>query len=281
MLLEEECRAAVARSLMEDIGSGDVTAALIDPHTQVSAGLITRDDMLLCGQAWFDEVYRQVDPRVTVYWLVPEAGRAIAGQALARVHGPARAVLTGERAALNWLQTLSGTATSVSAYVECLRGLSTRLLDTRKTLPGLRLAQKYAVRCGGGVNHRLGLYDAFLIKENHIAAAGGIAPAIKAARAMHAHLPLEIEVEHLDQLQEALSAKPDQIMLDNFNLEQMRRAVKITAGQVPLEVSGNVSLANLRDIAATGVDFISVGALTKHLRAIDLSLRIDSGILSK
>ena len=273
-MLERECRDAVARSLLEDVGSGDVSAALIDAKTMVTARLITREDMLLCGQAWFDEVYRQVDPRVTVYWLVPEAGRAVAGQALAMVHGPARAVLTGERAALNWLQTLSGTATVVSAYVDCLSGFATRLLDTRKTLPGLRLAQKYAVRCGGGKNHRMGLYDAFLIKENHIAAAGGITPAINAARALHAHLPLEIEVENLDQLREALSAKPDQIMLDNFNVEHMREAVKITAGKVPLEVSGNVSLANLRAIAATGVDFISVGALTKHLRAIDLSLRI-------
>ncbi len=265
---------AVVQSLHEDIGSGDITAALIPANARATARIITREAAILAGQPWVTEVYRQLDPQVQVYWLAREGDAVVANQPLALLRGPARSLLSGERAALNWLQTLSGTATQVAAYVAQLQRFNTKLLDTRKTIPGLRYAQKYAVRLGGGVNHRMGLYDAFLIKENHIAAAGSISRAVATARAVAPGKPIEVEVEDLTQLAQAIAAKVDTIMLDNFSVEQMHAAVAVTQGRVPLEVSGQVTLKSIASIAATGVDFISVGALTKHVRAIDLSMRI-------
>jgi nicotinate-nucleotide pyrophosphorylase (carboxylating) len=266
----------VARALAEDIGTGDVTARLIDPATQARATLLTRDALILCGREWFDEVFRQVDASVRVAWRADEGASLPADTLLCEITGPARAILTGERSALNFLQTLSGTATTTRQFVDAVAGTSCRILDTRKTIPGLRVAQKYAVRCGGGQNHRLGLYDMVLIKENHIVAAGGVAAAIETARRTAPGLPVEIEVESLPQFSLALAAAPDIIMLDNFPLEEMREAVSLnrrSVRPVRVEASGGVDLVSLQRIAATGVDFVSVGALTKHLRAIDLSLR--------
>ena len=263
----------VRRALAEDVGSGDLTAPLV-PDATAHAELVTREDAVLCGTAWFDEVFRQLEPRVRVAWLKRDGERIAAGSVVARLDGPARALLTGERCALNFLQTLSGTATRAARYVDALRGARAKVLDTRKTIPGLRRAQKYAVTCGGGHNHRLGLYDAVLIKENHIAAAGSVTAALAQARAAVAtDVPVEIEVDNLDQLREALSASATRILLDNFDLERLTAAVRETAGRATLEASGGVTLENIRAIAETGVDFISVGSLTKHLRAIDLSLR--------
>ena len=267
----------VRLALTEDIGSGDLTAQLISATVDASATVITREAGVLCGTAWFDEVFRQVDARITVHWQAADAQSLKADQVLCTLRGPARALLTGERSALNFLQLLSGTASQTRRYVDAVAGTSCRILDTRKTLPGLRLAQKYAVRCGGGTNHRIGLYDAILIKENHIAAAGSIPAAIAAARAVNASVLVEIEVETLDQLQQAIAAGVDRIMLDNFTLDDMRAGVQVlrqrgVAG-IMLEASGNVSLEGIGAIAATGVDFISVGALTKHVRALDLSMR--------
>ena len=268
--------AQVTRALAEDIGSGDVTAALIPADTQARATLITREDMILCGTAWFDEVFRQVDASVQVEWHGRDGDSIKANSTLCDISGPARAVLTGERCALNFLQTLSGTATTTRQYAAAVAGTACRILDTRKTLPGLRLAQKYAVRCGGGVNHRLGLYDRVLIKENHIMAAGSIAAAIRDARNHHAGIDVEVEVESLQEFRLALAEAPDYILLDEFSLEDRRTAVaeRSAAGsRARLEASGGVSLEALGKIAATGVDYISIGALTKHLHAIDLSLR--------
>jgi len=263
----------VRRALAEDVGSGDLTASLV-PDTATRAELVTREDAVLCGSAWVDDVFRQLDTRVRITWLKHDGERIAATSVIARLEGPARALLTGERCALNFLQTLSGTATLVARYVDALRGTHATLLDTRKTIPGLRRAQKYAVTCGGGQNHRLGLYDAVLIKENHIAAAGSVAAALAHARtAVTAAIPVEIEVENLDQLREALSAGATRLLLDNFDLAQLAAAVRETAGRAALEASGGITLDNIRAIAETGVDFISVGSLTKHLRAIDLSLR--------
>jgi len=263
----------VRRALAEDVGSGDLTASLV-PDTATRAELVTREDAVLCGSAWVDDVFRQLDTRVRITWLKHDGERIAATSVIARLEGPARALLTGERCALNFLQTLSGTATLVARYVDALRGTHATLLDTRKTIPGLRRAQKYAVTCGGGQNHRLGLYDAVLIKENHIAAAGSVAAALAHARtAVTAAIPVEIEVENLDQLREALSAGATRLLLDNFDLAQLAAAVRETAGRAALEASGGMTLDNIRAIAETGVDFISVGSLTKHLRAIDLSLR--------
>lgn len=274
-------QADVARALAEDVGSGDLTADLLPAEGQGKASVIVREAAVLCGQAWFDEVYRQVDPRVRVEWLAADGDAVEAGQTLCRLQGPVRALFTGERSALNFLQTLSGTATSARRFARLVEGTRARILDTRKTLPGLRLAQKYAVRCGGASNHRHGLYDAFLIKENHIAAAGGISEAVRRAAAQRAGLLIEVEVESLEELQEALSTPADRIMLDDFELEAMQRAVELrdahaaSVGGEPkqLEASGNVDEATLRAIAETGVDFISIGAITKHLRAIDYSMR--------
>jgi len=263
------------RALAEDLGDGDRTAALV-PDAPALATLIAREDAILCGTAWFDEVFRQLDARVRVHWLRHDGERVAADETLCRLEGPARAILSGERAALNFLQTLSGTATATARHVAAVRGTRAVILDTRKTLPGLRRAQKYAVACGGGHNHRLGLYDAILIKENHIAAAGSVGAALQAAHAAAgAGVPVEIEVENLAQLRAALEHGATRILLDNFSLEALRTAVRETAGRARLEASGGVDLDNLRAIAETGVDFISIGGLTKHLRAVDLSLRFE------
>jgi nicotinate-nucleotide pyrophosphorylase (carboxylating) len=267
----------VATALQEDVGSGDLTAQLIPADRTARAAVITREDAVLCGVAWFDEVFHQVDPGVRVTWSARDGERVRAAQQLCRLEGPARSLLTGERAALNFLQMLSATATVTSKYVEAVAGTKCRILDTRKTIPGLRVAQKYAVRCGGGANHRIGLFDAMLVKENHIAAAGSIAAAVSEARRIAPKVLLEVEVENLAQLREALDAGVERIMLDNFSLDQMRDAVRITRqhanARTQLEASGNMSLESLRAAAETGVDFISVGGLTKHVKAIDLSMR--------
>jgi len=259
--------------LEEDIGSGDITAAIIPETVTAEAEVLTREAMVLCGQAWFDAVFKELDPRVRIDWLCAEGEAVDAGATLCRLGGPARALLTGERTALNLLQTLSATATVARRYAEAVAGTGCKVLDTRKTIPGLRQAQKYAVAVGGCHNHRIGLYDGVLIKENHVMAAGSISAAIRIARELTA-VPVEVEVETLEQLQEALAAKPDRIMLDNFSLDDLRSAVNITAGRVELEASGNIGLDNIRTIAETGVDFISIGALTKHVKAVDLSMRI-------
>jgi nicotinate-nucleotide pyrophosphorylase (carboxylating) len=263
----------VATALQEDVGSGDLTAQLIPADRTARATVITREDAVLCGTAWFDEVFRQIDSRVRVTWSARDADRVRADQQLCSLEGPARSLLTGERTALNFLQMLSATATVTRKYVDAVAGTKCRILDTRKTIPGLRVAQKYAVRCGGGTNHRIGLFDAILVKENHIAAAGSIAGAVAEARRLNSKVLLEVEVENLTQLREALDARVDRVLLDNFSLDQMREAVKITNGRTELEASGNLSLETLRSVAETGVDFISVGGLTKHVRAVDLSMR--------
>ena len=265
----ENVRAALA----EDIGDGDITAALVAPDARARARIITREAAVVCGRPWVDEVFRQVDAAVRVSWKCDDGERVAAGATLYELEGPAQALLTGERTALNFLQLLSGTATRCATFAALLDGLPTRLLDTRKTIPGLRVAQKYAVRCGGGRNHRIGLFDAFLVKENHIAACGSIAAAITTARRNAPGKPVEVEVETLSQLEEALAAGVDSVLLDNFDLEGMRRAVAITAGRAKLEASGGVSESSLRAIAETGVDYISMGTLTKDCKAIDLSMR--------
>ncbi|PWK92193.1 carboxylating nicotinate-nucleotide diphosphorylase [Fulvimonas soli] len=270
----EVIQADVARAFAEDLGAGDATAGLLPEDARAEATLTCREDAVLAGTAWFDACFHALDPAVGIDWNARDGERVAAGSAICRLRGRARALVSAERSALNFLQLLSGTATVTAAYVAAVAGTGVRLLDTRKTVPGLRLAQKYAVRCGGGHNHRIGLYDAFLVKENHIAAAGGIAPAVAAARRLHPELLLEVEVEDLDELQQALDAGVDRIMLDNFGLPLLREAVARVAGRVPLEVSGNVGLDGIGELARTGVDFISVGALTKHVRAIDLSLRL-------
>ena len=275
-VLPPDLTAQVARSLAEDVGSGDVTAALIAAGTMAQATVLTREDAVLCGTAWVDETFRQLDPAVTVSWRVQEGDSVAANAILCDISGPARALLTGERTALNFLQTLSGTATITRRYVDAIAGTGCQILDTRKTLPGLRLAQKYAVRCGGGRNHRLGLYDMVLIKENHIIAAGSVAAALAQARATAPGVPVEIEVETLDEFRAALAAGPDVIMLDEFGEAAMREAVALNRAAhkpVRLEASGGVDLETVRRVAATGIDYISVGSLTKHLRALDLSLR--------
>ena len=268
----------VSRALREDIGPGDLTASLIDVATPARAHILCREPALLCGCAWVEETFRQLDARVRIRWHAAEASAVAANTILCELDGPARALLTGERTALNFLQLLSGTATATRAYVDAVAGTHCQILDTRKTLPGLRTAQKYAVRCGGGSNHRIGLFDQILIKENHIAAAGSIAAAIRRARALHPGIKLEVETEDLAQLTEAIASGADLIMLDEFSAEDQRRAVALVRSQAHpalLEVSGGVSLASVAAIAATGVDYISVGALTKHVRAIDLSMRFE------
>jgi nicotinate-nucleotide pyrophosphorylase (carboxylating) len=267
----------VHTALEEDVGTGDLTAQLIPADRVSTATVITRENATLCGQAWVDEVFRQVDARVRVTWKASDGERVRANQLLCELSGPARALLTGERTALNFLQSLSATATETARYTTALAGTQCRVLDTRKTIPGLRLAQKYAVRCGGGTNHRIGLFDAILVKENHIAAAGSIPAAVAEARKLSGKVMLEVEVETLDQLQQALDAKVDRILLDNFSHDDMRTAVRIARAHkntgIELEASGNMSLETLRAVAETGVDFISVGGLTKHVRAVDLSMR--------
>ena len=268
----------VEAALREDLGSGDVTASLVPAAKRVHGSVITREAAVLCGRPWADETFRQLDPEVQLSWQAADGDRIAPGQILFSIAGPARAVLTGERTALNFLQLLSGTATATRGFVDAVAGTRCRILDTRKTVPGLRTAQKYAVRCGGAQNLRMGLYDQVLIKENHIAAAGSLTAAIEAARRNAAGLAIEVEVETLTELQEALDARPDIIMLDEFSLEDMRSAVALNRAHgaaAKLEVSGSVSLETVQSIAATGVDYISVGALTKHVRAIDLSMRLD------
>jgi nicotinate-nucleotide pyrophosphorylase (carboxylating) len=264
----------VARALDEDLGQGDVTGLLVPERRNAVAVLTAREEGVLAGCDWFERSFVALDPAVDFRWSVADGERFSAGQELVVIRARARTLLAGERTALNFLQTLSATATATAAAVALLRDLPVRVLDTRKTLPGLRYAQKYAVRAGGGSNHRMGLHDQFLIKENHIVAAGGIAAACAAARAAKPDLLLEVEVESLDELAQALGAGADRIMLDEFDLDGMREAVRMTAGRAELEASGGMGLDSIRAVAATGIDCISIGSLTKHVRAIDLSLRI-------
>lgn len=283
----DEMRRAVAAALAEDLGFqslalGDITASLIPASQQASATIITREEGVICGTGFVDEVFTQLTHAaannganaVVIHWHVADGDRVAANSLLCTLTGPAGVLLTGERSALNFLQLLSGTATTTAHYVQYLHGSKTQLLDTRKTLPGLRFAQKYAVSCGGGANHRFGLFDAFLIKENHIAAAGSIAAAVQTARTNFPGKPIEVEVEHLDELTQALNAQADIIMLDNFSLADIQQAVTLNAGRAKLEVSGNITSERLAELAATGVDFISSGALTKHVQALDLSMRL-------
>src|SRR3990167_8551591 len=272
--LTAEIEANVRRALREDIGSGDITAQLIPAERLAKATIITRDAAVIAGTAWVDAVFRQLDPRVAVHWQVRDGERVNPNQALFPLEGPARSLLTGERCALNFLQLLSGVATRAQYLADFVAETQVKLLDTRKTLPGLRLAQKYAVTCGGCHNHRIGLYDAFLIKENHIAACGGIPEAINAAHKIAPGKPVEIEVESLAELKEALAAGADIIMLDELSLDDMRTAVKLTAGRAKLEASGGINDATLRSVAETGVDYISLGTLTKDIKAVDLSMRL-------
>jgi len=266
--------ADIERAFAEDIGQGDATAMLLPADGRATARLTCREDAVIAGIPWFNACFRRLDPDVQIDWHVQDGMHVAAGTVICQLAGHARALVTAERSALNFLQLLSGTATSTAAYVAAVAGTAVRVLDTRKTVPGLRLAQKYAVRCGGGHNHRIGLFDAILVKENHIIAAGSIAAAVTAARKLHPTLLLEVEVENLDELSQALEAGVDRIMLDNFTPPLMREAVALTTGRVPLEVSGNVDLSTIGEFARTGVDFISVGALTKHVHALDLSLRL-------
>lgn len=272
--LTAEIEANVRRALLEDVGSGDITAQLIPAERLAKATIITRDDCTISGTAWVDAVFRQLDPRVAVHWQVSDGQRATANQPLFHLEGPARSLLTGERTALNFLQMLSAVATRAQYFADKVADTQVKLLDTRKTLPGLRLAQKYAVTCGGCHNHRIGLYDAFLIKENHIAACGGIAQAISTAHRIAPGKPVEIEVESLAELKEALDAGADIVMLDELSLDDMREAVRLNAGRAKLEASGGINDSTLRVIAETGVDYISIGAMTKDVKAVDLSMRL-------
>lgn len=272
--IPDDLPSQVAAAVAEDLGSGDLTADLIPDDAMASGRIITREAAVLCGIPWADAVFQRIDERIRIDWQAREGDHLAADATIATFSGPARRLLTAERTALNFLQTLSGTATETAACVAAVAGTGTEILDTRKTLPGLRTAQKYAVRCGGGRNHRTGLFDGILIKENHIAACGGIEAAVKAAGSRHSGVPVEVEVESLDELQQALAAGADIVMLDNFDLDALRQAVAITDGRAKLEASGGLTGKNLRAVAETGVDFISVGALTKHVRAVDLSMRV-------
>ncbi len=271
--LPDDIAEVVRLALAEDLGTGDVTATLIAPDKMAKATIISRESAVLCGSPWVDEVYRQVDATTEIHWHRKEGDPLVPDEPVFSLHGRARALLSGERAALNFLQTLSGTATTAHTYAQAVAHTPVRILDTRKTIPGLRTAQKYAVHCGGAYNHRIGLFDAFLIKENHIEAAGSITAAVERAQAMRADLPVEVEVENLDEFREALAAGADIVMLDNFSLPDVQRAVALNAGQLKIEVSGNVHLDELKKIADTGINYISVGALTKHLHSIDFSMR--------
>jgi len=273
--LEAHIEEDVRRALAEDLGSGDITAHLVPERLTWNASVYTRENAILCGRNWFDAVFRHLDTDIDIRWYSADCDAIAPHQVVCTLTGPARALLSGERTALNFLQTLSGTATLAHRYASKVKGLETRILDTRKTVPGLRRAQKYAVHCGGCHNHRLGLYDAFLIKENHIAACGSIAAAVKAARDYRPDLLVEIEVEDLEELAQTLDAGADRILLDNFTPEQIVSAVGITAGRAQLEASGNITLENIRQYAETGVDYVSVGALTKDVMAVDLSMRFD------
>ena len=276
MNLSSAIRANVAAAFKEDIGSGDLTARLIPANARAKATVITREQAVLCGTQWFEACFRKLDPKVKIRWTAKDGDNIQAGQALCEINGKARAMLTAERPALNFLQMLSATATLTRRYTEAIKGAQAAIMDTRKTLPGLRIAQKYAVRVGGGKNQRIGLFDGILIKGNHILAAGGFTQALQQAKKLaKPGVSIQIEVENLQQLKEALSAGAKLILLDNFNLELMRKAVLITAGRAQLEASGGVTLENVRKIAETGVDRISIGSLTKDIKAIDLSLRFE------
>ena len=280
-LLASEIERNVSAALAEDIGSGDLTAQLVPADAQARATVIARESAVLCGSAWFERSFKKLDPAITVTWHAGDGDRVVPDQVLCEIAGPARALLTGERTALNFLQLLSGVATKAAQYAAVVARTHAQVVDTRKTLPGLRLAQKYAVQCGGGGNHRIGLYDAILIKENHILAAGSIGAAVAAAKQVAATTQgeckfIEVEVETLDELKQALDAGATMVLLDNMSLAQMREAVAISAGRAVLEASGNVTLETLRDIAETGVDRISIGALTKDVRALDLSMRLQN-----
>jgi len=274
-VLEAHIDEDVHHALEEDVGQGDITAQLVPAESIWKASVYTRELAVLCGRNWFDAVFRHLDENVDLRWYSADGDEIAPHQVICTLKGPARSLLTGERTALNFLQTLSGTATLAHHYAQQIAGLQTRILDTRKTIPGLRRAQKYAVRTGGCHNHRMGLYDAFLIKENHIAAAGSITAAVQNAHSLDHELPVEIEVETLDELQQALQARADRVMLDNFSVEDIREAVTLNAGKAELEASGGITLNNLREYAETGVDYISIGALTKDVKAIDLSMRFD------
>lgn len=272
-MTDQVTTAEIKSFIEEDIGTGDITAEIIPETLSAEAEVITRENMVLCGRAWFEGVFRYLDTGININWLVKEGQSISKNTLICRISGSARGLLTGERSALNFLQTLSATATIARCYAEAVNGTGCKILDTRKTIPGLRKAQKYAVACGGCYNHRAGLYDGILIKENHIIAAGSIANAVQAAREITS-VAVEVEVESLHELTEALAAEPDRIMLDNFSLEDLRSAVKLVSGAVELEASGNIDLDNCRAIADTGVDYISIGALTKNVKAIDLSMRV-------
>lgn len=263
----------IQAALQEDIGTGDLTADLIPPAQQASATVVTNEPAIICGRPWFEGVIQAVDANIKLDWLVSEGEAVNVGSVICHLKGSAQSILTAERSALNFLQTLSGTATETNRYVKALKNGSTQLLDTRKTLPGLRLAQKYAVHCGGGTNHRIGLYDAILIKENHIMAAGGIEQAVSLAKRHHPNKLIEVETESLAEVEQAVLAKADIIMLDNFSREMIEQAVEWVNHRCKLEVSGNVELKDLAELAQTGVDYISTGAITKHLHAIDFSMR--------
>jgi len=275
--LPADIATVVSRAIAEDLGSGDLSAALLGADDRAIARVIVREPATLCGRAWFDETFRQLDARVAISWLAEDGALVATNDVVCEVRGAARSIVTGERTALNFLQTLSGTATAARTFVELVAGTGARILDTRKTLPGLRLAQKYAVRCGGGENHRIGLFDAVLIKENHLAAVGSVTEAVRVARRQSPQVMIEIEVETLAQLREALATDADRIMLDNFSLDAMREAVALRNAHPgkrrELEASGSVDATTLRAVAETGVDFVSIGAITKHVRAIDFSMR--------
>lgn len=271
--LAEHIQSSVQLALAEDLGNGDITAALIAEDSQSIAQIISREKAVFCGKPWCDQVFAQLDGRVAIQWLVNDGDRLSPEQVICRIHGAARALLSGERTALNFMQTLSGTATLAQKFVDAVAGTNCTILDTRKTIPGLRMAQKYAVHCGGATNHRMGLYDGILIKENHIAACGSITAAIASARLQSSEIAIEVEVENLSEVQEALTAGADILLLDNMKPEQLRQAVKFNAGRAKLEASGGVDLTTIRAIAETGVDYISIGAITKHVHATDLSMR--------
>jgi nicotinate-nucleotide pyrophosphorylase (carboxylating) len=260
-------------ALEEDIGTGDVTAASFNNNETISASVISREEAILCGQQWFELAFHKLNTNITIDWQVNDGAPLEKDAIVCNLNGNAQAILTGERTALNFLQTLSGTATKTKTYVDRIAGTNAQILDTRKTLPGMRYAQKYAVRCGGGTNHRMGLYDAILIKENHITTAGSVSKAVNEAKQQHPSIKLEVEVENSSQLKEALSSQTDVILLDNFSLSELENAVAFTDGKKKLEASGNMTLENIREVAKTGVDFISIGAITKHVQAIDFSMR--------
>ena len=273
MNLQQYIADDIKLALAEDVGSGDISAMLIDQSQQLKLQLLVREDAVLCGTGWFDEAFRQCANTTELKWSAEDGDQVVADSVLCKISGPARALLTAERTALNFLQTLSGTATTTRSYADKIQHTACRILDTRKTIPHLRRAQKYAVQCGGGINHRIGLFDAYLIKENHLAASGSIQAAVERGRELQPDCFLEVEVEDLDQLQQAIDASVDRVLLDNFSIDLMKQAVELNHKRIQLEASGNITRQSLLAIAETGVDFISIGALTKHLRAIDFSIR--------